>query len=78
MGGSPGRGNTVTDSMKDLSKSILRFLLDDEGPTTVEYALMLLLVLLAVLSAIVSLGQATATSFEASSNSIDAASASGR
>jgi len=76
--GPRGRGNATVDSMKDVSRKVARFLLDDEGPTAVEYALLLLLVFLAVLSAIVLLGQTTASSFEASGDSIDGSAASGR
>ena len=59
--------------MNDLSRKVVRFLLDENGPTTVEYAMMLLLVLLAVLSVITALGQTTADSFQDSSNSIEEA-----
>ena len=59
--------------MNDLSKRLVRFLLDDDGPTTVEYAMMILLVLLAILTATTALGQATAESFENSHDSIEGA-----
>lgn len=59
--------------MNDLSRTVIRFLRDDDGPTTVEYAMMIMLVLLAVLTAITLLGQTTADSFERSSDSIDKA-----
>ena len=57
--------------MNDLSRKVLRFLLDENGPTTVEYAMMLLLVLLAVLTVITALGQTTADSFRDSSSSLE-------
>ena len=57
--------------MNDLSKRLVRFLLDDDGPTTVEYAMMILLVLLAILSAITALGRTTADSCERSHDSIE-------
>lgn len=39
--------------MKD---QILRFLIDEDGPTAVEYAVMLALILLAVIGTVASLG----------------------
>ncbi len=39
--------------MKD---QILRFLIDEDGPTAVEYAVMLALILLAVIGTVMSLG----------------------
>ena len=56
--------------MNALLKKSVRFLLDEEGPTTVEYAMLLLLVLLAALTAITVLGQTTVSSFQDSSNSV--------
>jgi pilus assembly protein Flp/PilA len=58
-------------------KTILRFLREEDGPTAVEYAVMLALIILVCLAAIQSLGTQTATSFNNSSLSIsDAMSAS--
>jgi Flp pilus assembly pilin Flp len=59
--------------MKDLCKKVVRFLLDEQGPTTVEYAMVLLLIFLAFLTAAVVLGQATATSYTESSHSVSEA-----
>lgn len=39
---------------------VIRFLLAEEGPTAVEYAVVLLLILLACLTAITIVGQSTA------------------
>lgn len=61
---------TTTDLMNALLKKSVRFLLDEDGPTTVEYAMLLLLVFLAVLTAITVLGQKTVASFQDSSNSV--------
>jgi len=49
--------------MNALLKKSVRLLLDEEGPTTVEYAMLLLFVFLAVLTTITVLGQTTASSF---------------
>jgi len=57
--------------MNDLSRKVVRFLLDDTGPTTVEYAMMLLLVLLTVLTVITALGQTTADGFHDSNHSVE-------
>jgi pilus assembly protein Flp/PilA len=59
--------------MKELFARAIRFLRDDDGPTTVEYAMMLLLVLLAILTAITALGESTADSFRDSNDSIEEA-----
>jgi pilus assembly protein Flp/PilA len=59
--------------MNELSNRLVRFLRDEDGPTTVEYAMMILLVLLAVLTAINWLGQATANSLQSSNDSIERA-----
>ena len=59
--------------MKDLPRKLLRFLLEEDGPTTVEYAMLLMMVFLAVLTAINSLGQSVHESFEGSQNSITSA-----
>ena len=64
--------------MNALSKKLVRFLQDEDGPTTVEYAMMILLVFLAVLTAITALGQATASSLDASADSIEKAFGSAR
>jgi pilus assembly protein Flp/PilA len=59
--------------MSDMPTRIIRFLLDEDGPTAVEYAMLLLLVFLAVLTAITVLGGSVNESFEGSQNSIRAA-----
>lgn len=60
-------------SMSEFSQKAFRLLLDEDGPTTVEYAMMLLLVLLGVLTAVTAFGEATADSFEGSANTIEEA-----
>jgi len=56
--------------MRRLFHRAIRFLRDEEGPTAVEYAMMVMLVLLAVITAVTVLGQATATSLGESKDSI--------
>ena len=52
---------------------LLKFLDDDDGPTAVEYAVMLALIVGAAMAGITSMGQATMTSFQDSSTRISAA-----
>ncbi len=60
--------------MKRLVAKLLRaagrFAADQEGPTAVTYAMLLLLIVLACLTAVTLFGQATAGSFDQSANSI--------
>jgi len=49
--------------MKTLAKKVQRFLVSEDGPTAVEYAVMLALIIIVCLSAITSLGTATQTKF---------------
>jgi pilus assembly protein Flp/PilA len=48
-----------------------RLLVDEDGPTAVEYAVMLALIVVACLSSIGLMAQATGDSFEASANEIN-------
>jgi len=50
---------------------MIRFAAAEEGPTAVEYAALLLLVMLACLTAITAVGRSTATSFQDSSSRIE-------
>jgi pilus assembly protein Flp/PilA len=43
--------------------SILRFLADDDGPTAVEYAVMLALILVACIIIVTSLGKSTSGTY---------------
>ena len=51
-------------------KKLLRFLRAEEGPTAVEYAVMLALILLAVIAAVQAVGTSTSSSFSNSATSI--------
>jgi len=59
--------------MKRLLERVMRFLAADDGPTAVEYAMMILLIFLACLSVVVAVGQSTATSFDDSNTRIEQA-----
>ena len=54
-------------------KNIKRFLADEDGPTAVEYAVMIMLIFLAVLSMVQLVGLMTADSFKDSSDKIQGA-----
>lgn len=49
---------------------LLRFVRSDDGPTAVEYAVMLALIVVVCLASINLLGQRTASSFSATANAI--------
>ena len=51
--------------MKLLAKKVHRFLVSEDGPTAVEYAVMLALIVIVCLAAIGSLGDAANDAFEA-------------
>lgn len=52
-------------------KRILQFLQSEDGPTAVEYAIMLAMVVTACLTTIAALGNATTDSFSNSQNQIN-------
>ena len=49
--------------MMSLAKKVHRFLVSEDGPTAVEYAVMLALIIIVCLTAITQLGQAVNTTF---------------
>ena len=49
--------------MKSLAKKVQRFLVSEDGPTAVEYAVMLALIVIVCMGAITTLGQNANTSF---------------
>ena len=59
--------------MKLLAKKVQRFLVSEDGPTAVEYAVMLALIIIVCLAAISQLGTATKTTFESVTNGISGA-----
>ena len=50
--------------MKSLAKKMQRFLISEDGPTAVEYAVMLALIVIVCLTAISSIGTNAKTTFE--------------
>ena len=63
----------ATEAMEKLFQKIVRFLKADEGPTAVEYAVMLMLILLSFLSVITVVGSSASSSFTDSKDSIEKA-----
>jgi len=51
--------------MRWMGKTLLRLLADEDGPTAIEYALIVFLLILVALTAITWWGQATATRVDA-------------
>lgn len=60
--------------MVQIAKKMHRFLLAEDGPTAVEYAVMLALIIVVCLIAIGLLGQNTKTTFSNVANSLGAGS----
>jgi pilus assembly protein Flp/PilA len=56
--------------MKAFAKTILRFFADEDGPTAVEYAVMLALIIMVCLAAITSVGSNASTTFNKVSKSL--------
>ncbi|HYW78268.1 MAG TPA: Flp family type IVb pilin [Thermoguttaceae bacterium] len=50
--------------MKSLAKKVQRFLVSEDGPTAVEYAVMLALIVIVCLTAITAVGTAANATFE--------------
>ena len=67
LGGRPDRTNLSTDfrpMTRSLTKKLVRFLRDEDGPTAVEYAFLLALILLIAITSMKLFGMATNTCFE--------------
>ena len=56
--------------MKSLAKKVQRFLVSEDGPTAVEYAVMLALIIIVCLAAISSIGTNANTTFQNVANSL--------
>lgn len=60
--------------MRSLASKVQRFLVSEDGPTAVEYAVMLALIVIVCLTAIQSIGTRANATFTAVSNALPAAS----
>ena len=56
--------------MRSYMNKLRRFILEEDGPTAVEYAVMLAMIIMACLSAINVMGQQTANSFDDTSGKL--------
>jgi pilus assembly protein Flp/PilA len=56
--------------MRKLTSAILRFVVDESGPTAVEYAVMLALIIVVCLLAIQNIGKSASQTFQAVANSM--------
>ncbi|NQT12337.1 MAG: Flp family type IVb pilin [Planctomycetes bacterium] len=57
--------------MRRVSEKAARFLRDEDGPTAVQYAMLTMLILMALLAAASSLGRVTADSLESSCEKLE-------
>jgi len=57
--------------MKSLAKKVQRFLVSEDGPTAVEYAVMLALIVIVCLTAIQAIGTNANTTFNSIANAIN-------
>ncbi len=60
--------------MRQYAKSVVKFLKAEDGPTAVEYAVMLALIIVVCLTAISTLGNNANSTFQTVGNSIGSAS----
>ena len=60
----PLSNHHLAPEVTDMKNKILRFLLSEDGPTAVEYAVMLGLIIVVCLAAIVSIGDSTNANYE--------------
>jgi pilus assembly protein Flp/PilA len=58
--------------MKSLAQKVQRFLVCEDGPTAVEYAVMLALIIIVCLAAITAIGTKANTTFNNVANSLGA------
>lgn len=56
-----------------IKKRLLRFMMDESGPTAVEYAVIIALIIVVCIGAVNSLSTATRASLDASSSAIQSA-----
>jgi len=61
--------------MRLLAKKVHRFLVSEDGPTAVEYAVMLALIIIVCLSTITQLGQRVNTTFQDATQKLQKATA---
>ncbi len=57
--------------MKNLAKKVQHFLVSEDGPTAVEYAVMLALIVIVCLAAVKSIGESANATFESVKTGLD-------
>jgi pilus assembly protein Flp/PilA len=67
-------GGSLEDFMKSLALKVRNFLVSEDGPTAVEYAVMLALIIIVCLTAISAIGTNADTTFQTIADSIATAS----
>jgi len=65
-----GQNQNWEEVMKSLAKKVQRFLASEDGPTAVEYAVMLALIIVVCLGTITTLGQNADATFSDVSNDL--------
>ena len=58
------------ETMRNLAKSVKRFLVSEDGPTAVEYAVMLALIVIVCLTSIQAIGTNASAKFKAAADSL--------
>jgi pilus assembly protein Flp/PilA len=66
-------GIAAIERARDIMRQLLRFLRSEDGPTAVEYAVMLALIVIVCMAGIQSLTEETAASYNRSAAAIDGA-----
>ena len=56
--------------MKNFAQSLKQFLVSEDGPTAVEYAVMLALIVIVCLTAIQAIGTNASSTFQSSANAL--------
>ena len=64
----------LEEAMKMLAKKVQRFLVSEDGPTAVEYAVMLALIVIVCLTAIRAVGTSTNNTFQSVSDQLSSGS----
>jgi pilus assembly protein Flp/PilA len=62
----------VEEAMKNLTLNVQRFLISEDGPTAVEYAVMLALIIIVCLTAITAIGTNANTTFNSVATKLSA------
>jgi len=68
--------HSAEEAMKNLALKVQRFLVSEDGPTAVEYAVMLALIIIVCLTAIQAIGTNANTTFNSVANKLSSSSAS--